>query len=416
MRKVFLENLPKIERGLNKGSISWKDSVGEEVPFVYEDLQGVVEIIHYNRDLREITIRYLDREDSIYTSSFLKCALGNIVRKKTSSHLYNEGEVIENAKSGEIKIIKSLRVMRSRGQSDKAYEYQCLICGNIDIIKESELRRRGGCNACSGRKVLKGFNDISTTANWMVDILYNKEDGEKYTSRSDSKIDFKCPNCQIKISNKSIAKIYERGLSCPRCSDGFSYPEKFMSNVLTQLHIKFSTQKVFAWSKILDEKTKKQRHKRYDFYICSLNTIIEVHGIQHYEQSARGRSLKKEKENDKIKKELAIENNVENYITIDCRYSDRNWIKKNIISSSLSRLLKLDEVDWESAHKDSLNTLIKEVSILWNIYNEERPNSRVATVKRISEELKIGVSTVQKYLRIGEDIGWCNRKKTDSSL
>ena len=107
-------------------------------------------------------------------------------------------------------------------------------------------------------------------------------------------------------------------------SDGISIPEKFMWNVLKELNIEFKTQlnkKDFDWC----------QNYKYDFYIPSLNMVIETHGRQHYEKSDRGRTLEEEQLNDKLKKELALNNNIKNYIIVDCRKSELEWLKENTI-------------------------------------------------------------------------------------
>ena len=45
MRKVFLDELPKIKG--SKKNISWLNSIGCKVPFIYDDIQGFVEIVGY---------------------------------------------------------------------------------------------------------------------------------------------------------------------------------------------------------------------------------------------------------------------------------------------------------------------------------------------------------------------------------
>ena len=47
MRKVFLDNLPKFN---NK--IDWKNSVGYIVNFVYDNIEGTLEIIDYYKSNR----------------------------------------------------------------------------------------------------------------------------------------------------------------------------------------------------------------------------------------------------------------------------------------------------------------------------------------------------------------------------
>ena len=73
---------------------------------------------------------------------------------------------------------------------------------------------------------------------------------------------------------------------------------------------------MFPWSKASDG----MGVRRYDFYVPSLNAIIEVHGAQHYEQgfdSIGGRSFEEERANDILKEKLAIDNGIKHYIVIN---------------------------------------------------------------------------------------------------
>ena len=85
MRKVFLDELPKWEYGTNKGRINWKESIGHKVNFIYDDVQGEVEILDYHQKEQRFNIRYLDCElFSIKTGEFSRCALGKLLKKKTN--------------------------------------------------------------------------------------------------------------------------------------------------------------------------------------------------------------------------------------------------------------------------------------------------------------------------------------------
>lgn len=176
---------------------------------------------------------------------------------------------------------------------------------------------------------------------------------------------------------------------CSFCSDGISYPEKIMFNVLSQINVKFETQKVFYWSD----------RKRYDFYIPDLNCIIETHGMQHYKHTGRGRSLEEEQVNDEYKYELAIINGVKpkRYITIDCRESDIDFIKNKIIHSKLAEIFDLSDVDWINVNKESTKSLIIEVC---NSYKNEN-----LSITDLLKKFGLSRSTIIKYLKRGSSIG-----------
>ena len=182
------------------------------------------------------------------------------------------------------------------------------------------------------------------------------------------------------------------------CSDGFSTPEKFLYYLLKYLKVDFITQ--------LNKSTFKWCGKyKYDFYIPSLNIIIETHGIQHYKETNRGRSLKEEQENDRIKKELALDNNIDKYIVIDCRYSDVNWLKDNVVKS-LSTYFNLINIDWNIIFEKSYSNIIKEVCYYYNKYNN---NEEI--YDEISSVFNICKDTIRKYLKIGNELNWCVYKK-----
>ena len=154
--------------------------------------------------------------------------------------------------------------------------------------------------------------------------------------------------------------------SCPMCSDRVSYPEKFIHNLLIQIDVRFEVEKVFDWSGL----------KRYDIYIPNINTIVEVHGGIHYEESYykmtsnkkfnNAENLRLRKQNDKKKYKLALKNNISNYIIIDARKSDMNYIKKFVLSSDLNKIYNLSNISWLQCHEYACKTIVKQISMSWN--------------------------------------------------
>lgn len=145
-----------------------------------------------------------------------------------------------------------------------------------------------------------------------------------------------CPNCgRIRDKKIKVSSIYENlareehGFSCI-CQDGKSYPEKFVYNMLEQLNLNFEVQKP---SKVLFN----QGNRFYDFYIDNVNCIIETHGEQHYKESKAftKKSLSEQQKIDQFKELLAKNNGVSYYVVLDCRYSEKQWIKDSIMNSVL---------------------------------------------------------------------------------
>lgn len=261
---------------------------------------------------------------------------------------------------------------------------KCKICGydKWEFIPRSDLYRNTcGCPACRCRQINIGVNDLATTRPDLIQYLKNKEDGNLYSQKSGKSIICKCPICG-KEKIMKIASLSNYGFSCDICGDGFSYPEKVIKNVLDQTNIKYQCQKIFRWA----------MNKRYDFYIPSKSIIIEAQGIQHYKQSFKNlgaRTVEEEKANDEEKKILALTNNIKNYIQLDCRKSDFEYIKQSILESDLYSLLDLEDIDWSASDAFYNKSLQIQVLNLWN--NGIR-------VSEISKELHISDTTIKKYL------------------
>ena len=218
------------------------------------------------------------------------------------------------------------------------------------------------------------------------------EDCYKISCYSNMKFKFKCEYCNQVGDLRSLNQIVQHGYACPYCRDGMSTPNKFMTELLKALNIDFYSEKTFEWS----------NRRRYDFYLPSLKMIIEMNGIQHYEENKlTNRNLMEEQENDKMKKELALKNGIEKYIVIDCRYSTFDFIKENTVKK-LKDIFELNNIDWYDIW---LKCQEKIVVKTWKLYNEGYKT------KEISEILNIGKTTVLRYLHKGESIGKCKIKK-----
>ena len=213
---------------------------------------------------------------------------------------------------------------------------------------------------------------------------------------------YQCSKCGVINKEKRICDIVNYP-SCKYCSDGISIPEKFMMNILTQLNIKFTPQlskSTFKWC----------NNYRYDFYIPIINGIIETNGEQHYKvlKGDKWGSLAEIQKNDKLKKELALINNIDNYIVIDCRYSELDWLKENVIKE-LSSYFDLSNIDWGLAWEESQNSLCVKTWELWN-------NNPMYTTVDISILLGLDRTTILKYVKIGDKIGKCKYEYRNNNI
>lgn len=313
-----------------------------------------------------------------------KCA-GNI--KKTTEEfkkgIYDkygdEYEILGEYKGANVKIL---------------VRHNCEKCNHHEWnIKPNDLLRGHGCPVCSNQKAVLGINTIWDTDRWMADLGVSEEDAKRYFHGSNKRVIVKCPNCN-KEKEIRISSVYNyQSIGCS-CSDGKSYPEKFIFNLLEQLNLDFETEYNPIWIS----------NKRYDFYIRNHGCIIETHGEQHYKESfkkLRSRTLAEEQTNDKYKRNMALLNGVKHYIELDCRKSNMKYIKNSILNSELSKLFDLSNIDWKQCAEFANSNRVKEVCEYWNNKQEEE------TTKDIENIFKLNRNTIITYLKKGSKLGWC---------
>lgn len=285
--------------------------------------------------------------------------------------------------------------------SVEAVLWNCPKCkSEYDMSIVMRTNSKSNCPYCAGQRV-NNTNCLWTTHPEIAKLLANPEEGYIVSKGRTKKVDFSCPECGFK-EPKIIQDIIRQRYSCSMCSDGYSYPEKYMLNVLNQLNLKVQRQKSFKWSKNIKSENKRlSGTKKYDFYLQEFNCIIEVHGEQHYTSkfAQSETSLQDEKDNDVLKEKLANDNEIEYYIVINCAISDPDYIKENIESSKLKELFNLEDINWNECHNYSISSLVKSICDLWGNYT---------SVKEISEKVDIDITTIRRYLTQGSKIGLCD--------
>lgn len=260
-----------------------------------------------------------------------------------------------------------------------------------------------GCSVCSQKIVIPYVNDVYTIAPKLHRYFNDTTKLIGLGISDKKKLAFICPECK-QTKYDSISNVYSFGFSCPTCSDGISYSEKFMANVLKQLNIDFKTQQSFDWCVFYYDGDKK--FGRYDFYIPSLKLIIEMDGGFHYEDGYY-KTKEYSKDIDEIKDKLANNNGL-NVIRINCHYNhmvDRfKYIKTNIIKE-LSHIFDLSKIDWNIIEKNNLKSSIIYVCNLWN---------EGLSILEIMNIVHLCKDTICQYLRQGVNIGLCDYSKFES--
>lgn len=402
VKKMFWEDLPKWGKaGMgNEGSVNWGECSDLYCNFEYGDIKGSIRIIDYDKKSEKLTIEYLDKEFYIDAQGFKNCKLGRILETKTKMFKIEIGHIFKDDKRDMLITDREYRHTVSNKGNNKFYKYTCSICGWTEgWMVESSLVNGTGCPCCTNKKTVTGINDLYTTDHWMVELGVDEEFAKTHTKGSNKKSPLKCPDCGS-VFKKQLYQIYEnKSISC-FCGDSISYPEKIMTSVLSQLKLNFKMQlnkSDFKWC----------GKYKYDFLIDD-DIIVETHGLQHYKDSSGvyKRTLKEEQENDKFKERLALVNEIKEYIVIDCRYSDLEYIKNNILNSKLAKLYDLSNIDWSKVEEYAMSNLSKKACDLWNNSDSEVDTKAIAII--------IGVSraTIVIWLKKWADLGLCSYDPT----
>lgn len=357
--RIDVSNVPK------QGRYFSRESIGMCLNYNIGEYSGEAKILDIIQSEKYPKIKFLISNDVYEVSQ-------NNINNYITQLFYGSGYVYkaEDVVNGLIIIDINEKVARVKCEND-GYEF------NISL---SDLRKGKGCSVCNKRIIVRGINDFNTTHPQMAKYLDNYNDGYYNFYGSSNNVVVKCPVCGSKRET-TFNMLTQKGFSCKKCSDGISFGEKYFCNLLVQLNVKFNTQVTFDWS----------AKKKYDFYIEDRNCIVEIHGMQHYiDVSSWNSSVKYQENNDEFKMNVAKENGIHNYIIIDAKQSDSEYIKNSIMISLFSELYDLSEIDWDKCYKATLKSMVHECANMWNNgYN----------VKSIAEHNHLSVSVVRKYLK-----------------
>ena len=287
----------------------------------------------------------------------------------------------------------SIEVLGEYKGAHSHIEVRCKVCGNIWNPKASNLintSRPSKCPVCHCKQI--GHNDpryFAVDMPYFAQFLANIEDGYRYKTYSDKKVDWICPDCGSLVKGIPISKIStRRHIPCKVCSDGVSFPNKVMHQLLLQLGEDFITEYSPKWI----------APKRFDFFLVNKNTIIEMDGaIGHGGKTFTGDSGDELVEIDRYKDNMAEDNGIR-VIRIDCKISEFDYIVNSIISSYLSELFNLDDVNWHDCEMKALKSLQMLVCKLWNESHD---------MAYVLNNSKLSRNTIIKYLHKMTRLGLC---------
>lgn len=309
--------------------------------------------------------------------------------------IYEKNSVINQCKSTYI-IKDKIFINRKDGIKERGYLAYCTNNHTFEI-SQSDVNRGRGCPICVNKQVLIGYNDIPTTASWMIPYFRGGiEEAKNYTKQSNKFILPKCPDCGRLIDKPHrINNIYNKHSVGCVCGDGYSYGEKFIYNMLEQLNVNFDKQLTIP----------NLGKRRFDFGIKDYKLIIEVDG-----NMGHGRDLKSGWGSELTSEEqIAIDNKKEsiankegfNVIRIDVRKSSYEYIMKSILDSDLKKYFDINLIDFKECEAFARGNRVKEIC---NYYMKNKP----ITPQQIANDLNISLHTSTEYLKKGCLLGWCD--------
>ena len=142
IKHLDTSTLIKYTSGNNKGHFNWKENIGKELPFQYDDLTGIIKIIDYKSVNR----------NNLVTSNLLQLKIPSFLskNKNTRQYLYKIGDIIDKdfQKS---KVIEQTRISvkaTKKYETVRGYKFKCLCCGYEYQTREDRI---SSCPVCGIR-------------------------------------------------------------------------------------------------------------------------------------------------------------------------------------------------------------------------------------------------------------------------
>ena len=154
IKHLDTSTLIKYTSGNNKGHFNWKENIGKELPFQYDDLTGTIKIIDYKSVNRNnlVTIQYQDNIITTSTSNLLQLKIPSFLNKNknTRQYLYKIGDIIDKDFQ-ESKVIEQTRISvkaTKNYETTRGYKLKCLCCGYNYQTREDII---SSCPVCGIR-------------------------------------------------------------------------------------------------------------------------------------------------------------------------------------------------------------------------------------------------------------------------
>lgn len=232
-----------------------------------------------------------------------QCDCGNIINVFTSN--LRSGNTISCGCQRQVQIGNIYGIWKILEKTDKRvnnyylYKCECQKCHNISYKTITEIKKSKG-DFCSNCRIIdltgKTFNKLTVL----------ELDKEHTTHRKTFwKCQCECGNI-ISVNGSNLQSGNTKSCGCLLKSYQ-SFGEQTIEKLLQQYHIVYEKQKIFNDCKFL----KSNKNARFDFYIPSLNYLIEYDGEQHFIDSGYFKdSLEEIQNRDRYKNQWCKNNNI----------------------------------------------------------------------------------------------------------
>uniref|UniRef100_A0AAU8GVH3 Homing endonuclease n=1 Tax=Mammaliicoccus phage MSShimriz1 TaxID=3230127 RepID=A0AAU8GVH3_9VIRU len=301
---IDLSNLPK--RGK---SFDWKNT-NHQAPFRYLDNEGTLHIKFSPSESKTplVELTYQDVTFTMQANNLKRVKLNYLTTQ-------NKRYTMQDHKVGDI--VKGCEILAIKKNNEKyiylLYNIKEEVYGTLSnqelktFITDSYVPH----STVPQSKMLYHHKHIHQYVNNREDLF-----NHRYTSRK--RISTTCPNC-LKEKKVRVVDLVQDSYTCTCRKSYSSFGERVTQAYLDILNVPY----------VREHKFKDLGLKRFDFYLPDSNTVVEVHGIQHYQEVTGYMSHKITKESDILKKQYCKDNDI-TYIEVDARKSTFKHIIRSL--------------------------------------------------------------------------------------
>ena len=167
------------QSGNNKGHYDWKNNIGKELYFEYDDINGIIKILDYEiaRPQGKITLQYNDNIMTTSTSNFVQLKIPSLFNKQkhTKQYTYKIGDIIDKGYQSS-EVIDQCRISVKSTKSYETTRGYKLKCNNCGYKYETREDRLSSCPVCGIRSTY--------SERFIFSILFNLKQILKYKKNS----------------------------------------------------------------------------------------------------------------------------------------------------------------------------------------------------------------------------------------